>query len=293
MARQPKVIPVPRRTLPVWLIIAGGLLLAGCGTDPGDSAESGSRSEELGHVHGLGTDPADGTLYAASHFGVFRLREEGTAERVADRWQDTMAFTVVGPNRFLGSGHPDLDEDLPAHLGLIESTDAAETWSPLSLQGEADFHALEATADLIVGYDSLTGQLLASPDGKDWRLLAKAEVVDLAMNPSDHSRVLATTPQGSIVEYSTEGDDARPIEGTPPLVFIDWPEADLLVGLAQDGALYLSDDEAQTWRPVEGPPGDPQALDVATGSWHVATSQSIFRSTDDGRTWDDLGAPAQ
>jgi len=26
----------------------------------------------IGHVHGLGIDPADGTVYAAGHLGVFR-----------------------------------------------------------------------------------------------------------------------------------------------------------------------------------------------------------------------------
>jgi hypothetical protein len=50
---------------------------------------------------------------------------DGKPERVADRWQDTMGFAVVGPDHFLASGHPDLREDLPAHLGLIESTDSA------------------------------------------------------------------------------------------------------------------------------------------------------------------------
>ena len=60
---------------------------------------------------------------------MFRIDEHGTATRIADRWQDTMAFTVTvtGAGTFLGSGHPDLREDLPPHLGLIESTDAGET----------------------------------------------------------------------------------------------------------------------------------------------------------------------
>ena len=43
--------------------------------------------------------------------------------RVADRYQDTMGFTVNGPNTFLGSGHPDFvaDPDFPTRLGLIRS----------------------------------------------------------------------------------------------------------------------------------------------------------------------------
>jgi hypothetical protein len=45
---------------------------------------------------------------------MYRVGEgERTAERLGDRYQDTMGFTIVGPNRFLGSGHPDLRDDLP------------------------------------------------------------------------------------------------------------------------------------------------------------------------------------
>jgi hypothetical protein len=66
-----------------------------------------------------------------------------TAERVGDSYQDTMGFTVVGPNRFLGSGHPATD-DLPPLLGLIESTDAGKTWEHVSLLGEADSHVLRS-----------------------------------------------------------------------------------------------------------------------------------------------------
>jgi len=61
-----------------------------------------------------------------------------------------------------------------------------------------------------------------------------------------------------------------------------------MVGLAPDGAVYVSVDAASSWRRVEQPPGDPQALDVATGSWNVATSEGIFQSADDGRTWEVL-----
>ncbi len=81
------------------------LLSTGCtpvGTSGGDPGPGHSR---FGHVHGLAVNPADRRLYVASHLGVFRETERGF-ERVADRWQDTMAFTVVGPDHFLGSGHP-------------------------------------------------------------------------------------------------------------------------------------------------------------------------------------------
>ena len=70
-------------------------------------------------------------MFVATHTGLFRAgREQARAVRVAGRHQDTMGFTVVGPDRFLGSGHPDGRENLPPFLGLIESRDAGASWTP-------------------------------------------------------------------------------------------------------------------------------------------------------------------
>jgi hypothetical protein len=54
-----------------------------------------------------------------------------------------MGFTIAGPDVFLG-GHPPLTEPGPPHLGLVRSTDWAQTWQPVSLRGQADYHALTA-----------------------------------------------------------------------------------------------------------------------------------------------------
>ncbi len=56
------------------------------------------------HVHGLDIDPLDDALLAATHTGLFRIDSRGDAVRIADRYQDTMGFTVVGPGRYLASG---------------------------------------------------------------------------------------------------------------------------------------------------------------------------------------------
>ena len=115
-----------------------GIVATGCSAAQEPEAPEGTAGPGLAHVHGLGVDPADGMLLAASHYGVYRLPESGEPELVGAR-QDTMGFTVVGPRHFLGSGHPDPgDTDQSPHLGLIESTDAGQTWRSLSLAGEAD-----------------------------------------------------------------------------------------------------------------------------------------------------------
>ena len=267
-------------------------LLAACGAgDPrtavGTDQDTGPAT--LGHVHGLGTDPADDSLYAATHFGVFDLGEAGAGpvERVADRWQDTMAFTVVGPNHFLASGHPDQREDLPVHLGLVETTDAAHTWEPVSLLGRADFHALEAAGGLVYGYDSLSGRLMVTDNRRQWRTLAEVPAADLAVDPGDPAGVLASTAEG-VIAYRVEGGPGRSVDGAPPLMLLDWPTEDLLVGVTGEGAVYRSSDSGGSWQRSDGPPGDLQALDVTPRAWYIATSAGLFRSSDDGRTWQPL-----
>jgi len=98
-------------------VLAASVLLSGCAGVKPEAAPLPPVEVETGlmHVHGLGVDPADGMLYAATHSGLFRVPEQGRAERVANRAQDTMGFAVAGPGRFIGSGHPDAREDDVRH----------------------------------------------------------------------------------------------------------------------------------------------------------------------------------
>jgi len=272
--------------------IAGVLLLAGCTDGNGSDVAAADEGElTLGHAHGLGTDPADGTLYVASHLGVFRVDDEGSASRVADRWQDTMAFTVAGPGRFLASGHPDLREDLPPHLGLIESTDAAETWRIVSLRGRADFHALEIAGDRVYGYDAITGRLLTTTDRTLWQQVTRAPLVDLAVNPTAHERVLASSPSGAVREYEVGSRRGVRLVGAPPAVLLDWPAGNLLVGVTADGQVLRSSDEGRTWTLTSEVSGTPQAIDIGEQAWYVATEEGIYVSADDGQTWRALLRP--
>jgi hypothetical protein len=87
----------------VVLFAVGSLLLleatnAGRGRDPAGQPESAA---DLGHIHGIGVNPADGRVYAGTHRGVFRLSEGQLPVLVSDRVQDFMGFTVIGPDHFL------------------------------------------------------------------------------------------------------------------------------------------------------------------------------------------------
>lgn len=130
---------------------------------------------------------------------LFRSPEGSTqAERVGSSTQDAMGFTVVGPDRFLGSGHPGPAEEGPSSLGLIESSDAGQSWSAVSLAGQADFHVLRYAQDCVYAANALTGELMLSDDGGESRQRRQppAPAIDLAIDPRDPERLVVSTEAG-------------------------------------------------------------------------------------------------
>ena len=161
----------------------------------------------VSHVHGLGINPADDSLIVATHNGSFRIPAGGEgAERTGDSLQDTMGFTVLGPDHFVGSGHPDLAgrrAGQPAQLGLIESTDAGATWTDVALSGQVDFHALAYANDQIYGWDSGTGNLMVSTSEPGWEIRSTLDLYGFAVDPNNPDHLIAATPNGLV--DSTDG----------------------------------------------------------------------------------------
>ncbi|RZU30696.1 hypothetical protein BKA19_0321 [Blastococcus saxobsidens] len=266
------------------------LVLAGCGADPavvgGGGARAGGGDVALEHVHGLGVDPADDALYAGTHYGLVRITPDGELTRIADRVQDFMGFTVVGPEHYLASGHPGEGQDGPANLGLIESVDGGRTWEPLALAGEADFHALDAAGGTIYGYSG--GRLLVSEDGVEWADRGGMRLADLAADPTDPQRVLATTEAGLVVSEDA-GESVTAVAGAPLLVLVDIAaEGGLTVGVAPDGTVFGSTDGGRTWAERGTVGGAPAALTVEGDEVYVAVDGAVLASTDGGETFTEL-----
>lgn len=238
------------------------------------------------HVHGLGVDPADGVLYAATHTGLFRIPSAGAAARVGGGHQDTMGFTVVGRGTFLASGHPGQGDRMPAQLGLVESTDAGRTWTGLSLGGQADFHALHAAHGLVYGYDSQSGSLLVSADRQQWQARSSLALGDFAVSPASADVLLATTEQG--LARSTDGGRTwQHVPGAPFLVVLSW-DATSVYGVQPDGTVQRSADGGRTWAVRGRVDGQPEAVtvDPANGTLYVAAAgRGVLASTDGGRTF--------
>lgn len=267
-------------------------VMAGCGGGADAGSDPAPVVEDPGpvHVHGLGVNPADGALFVATHTGLFRAAPgERRAERVGDRFQDTMGFTVTGPDEFLGSGHPDGRDELPPFLGLIRSTDAGRSWQPVSLLGDRDFHVLEAAGERIYGYGSdfqtRQASLLVSGDGgRSWDERTPPEpLLALAIDPRDPTHVVASGEQGT---YSSTdaGSGWRPLSEEGGL--LAWPSPDALIRVGLDGAVASSSDDGRSWRAAGNAGGRAAALDNAGTELYVALHDgTIRRSTDGGRTW--------
>jgi len=273
---------------------ASALVLVGCGGVEDKSPAPASPSDPgVIHIHGLGRNPADDALMIATHTGLFRVGPtEQSAERVAGLYQDTMGFTVVGPDRFLGSGHPGSIENDPAFLGLIESRNAGESWRPISLRGDVDFHVLEAQGTTVYGFGSdwetREARFLRSDDGgRSWaRLAPPEELLALAIDPRD-PRVSVALGEDRGWVSSDGGSSWRPI--SVPGGLVTWSRELGLIAVDLEGVVRRSEEPSGEWSEVGRLPGPPAALEAVGDELLGATHESqVVSSRDGGKTWNDM-----
>ena len=271
-------------------VVLLALVAVGCGGDDASVQPSQPASEGAGvsHIHGLGISESDDTLYVATHSGLFEARDaEQQLRRVGDSEQDIMGFSVVGPRRFIGSGHPAPDDgNLPPNLGLIESRDNGRTWKSVSLLGEADFHVLQSAGEQIYGFDGTQGRLRVSSDGgRRWaQRTPPAAMFDVAIDPSDADHVVASTERG-VFASNDAGEGWRPLrQDTAGL--LAWPAADRLYLVDGQGQVAHSADGGRQWRPEGAIGGQPVAFTANGSDLYVALADAtVKRSTDGGAKW--------
>jgi len=279
-----------------FLLAAG---FAACGGDDDPAAQSAEQQRagetaSVHHIHGLGVGPSSGTLYVATHTGLFKAASnEQRLRRIGDSAQDIMGFSVVGPDRFIGSGHPDPnDTSSPPNLGLIESRDAGKTWKNISLRGQADFHVLQSSGERVYGFDGTQGRLMVSSDGgRRWtQRTPPAALFDLAIDPRDPDRIMASTERG-VFSSTNAGKGWRPLrDDTAGL--LAWPAADRLYLVDGQGQVQRSADGGRQWQPTGSIGGQPVAFMAHDAELYVALGDStVKRSTDGGASWTLRAAP--
>lgn len=226
----PMTTPAPSQTVPASPTASP--------TPAEPAVQTVALSEPITHVHGLVVD-AEGAVRAGTHEGVRVITEGGDVTAVGPV-DDLMGMTgQPGTMRLISSGHPGRGSQFPNPVGLIRSDDGGQTWEPVSLTGEIDFHALATTGDDVVGFDGVTGILTSNDTGTTWQQGAPMAALSLAMIGD---QVWATTPEG--VMHSTDrAATFNPLPDAPTL----WQ-----ISAGIDNSLWGVDIDGLAWRSTDG-----------------------------------------
>jgi hypothetical protein len=297
------------------LILLGALaLLAGCGdsdddppaaatpaptftsepTEAATPAPPGSGANAF--IGSIAIDPADGTLFLGTGLGLFTVdgkrqkRVTGTLETPEGTGElsSNLVLRFDGPGELLASGHPEGEGTLPENLGLIRSADGGRTWESVSALGEADFHILQASGDLVVGVHVDDPDIQVSNDGGRTfeRRTPPAPPEDVVVDPADARRMVVTTAQGTFTSADGGGSwrQRDPAAGGQ----LEWVAPDRLYRADAGGTVMLSADGGQSWQEQGSVDLSVNEL-VADREGRLYASipgGEVRRSTDGGATWD-------
>ena len=275
-------------------MLSGVLLLAGCGEGAQRVREAPNDGEpQARHVHGLGVNPKDGALFIATHAGLFRVGAgDRRPSRVGGQTQDVMGFTVVGPDRFIASGHPEPGAAKPPVLGLMTTRDAGRTWRSISLSGSADFHLLRAEQRFIYGFEASSASLLVTSNGgRPWKIRRTPQpLLDFVVRPGRPRSIVAADRAG-LIASDDAGRTWRRLRSAAPGL-LAWPEPDRLYRLDRGAQMAVSRNGGRTWRATGGLDGHPAALAADGGDLYVALDDGTVKfSLDDGHTWGTRATP--
>jgi hypothetical protein len=283
---------------PLAVLVAVGLALTGCsGAAPTPAAGSGSGSGTTsaatgtsqatlrgGHVHGIAATADGSTVLLGTHQGIVDV--SAAEPRRISTPDDFMGFVGDPAGTLWASGHPGAGSSKPNPLGLLRSADGGRTWTTVSNEGVSDFHALAVTKSGLVGFD---GALKRTPTGEAWTAVGSPiHPAALAGHPSTDT-VLATTEKGLFASLDA-GATWLAVPSAPLIQFAAFADAQRVIGVAPDGAVYSSADAGVSWTRAGSAGAGVEAVTAVAAPGQpvrviAATDAGLRESRDGGATF--------
>ncbi|TML73760.1 MAG: hypothetical protein E6G11_02550 [Actinobacteria bacterium] len=193
--------------------------------------------------------PAGKTIWLAGHM-VFKRSPDGGAS-----WADVSPSGLPSLDIHGFAADPNDPQTLYAAVagqGLYRSSDGGESFSLVSHDvGGAVMALAVLPGGRILAGDMQQGLLESRDRGATWTQIVRAQVMGLAVNPSDSKRIIAT---GGGIALSTDGGhswrlaQALPKGGGPVAWSASDPKLAYVVGF--DRTLWRSTDDGATWASV-------------------------------------------
>jgi photosystem II stability/assembly factor-like uncharacterized protein len=254
-------------------------------------------------VHALLAVPDNaGVLLAGTSDGLFRSEDEGRSWRMVPNLPTPIVLTAEARDRgrqiySLAAGPDGVLYLAGAGAQPWRSTDAGRTWSPLTrLPAGGAVLALAMASDgrrLLAGSDG-AGLFRSDDGGHTWQAVADIPatyVAGLWFDPQDGRLVYARTRAGLYRSHDggfTWQRSAVALSGRLDAL-VPGPGPGQALVLANDGRVYSSDDGGHSWQWQGSLARSGVVLTAqhhpADGSILVGHQTGLWRSTDEGRTW--------
>lgn len=288
---------------PVALAVAA-LALVGCDS-PGSTRVATPRSDRLvdftkkpPYVNALDIDPQTREFLLTTNRGFYRIAPDGSkvmpirgtisAQGRRSTIGTFLELLVVGPKRFIGSGHPDQKGTLPSFLGFIASDDNGKTWKAVSRLGDADLHKIVLAHGRMYAFDAVLSAILISGDnGRTFseNFTPRGLIIDFEVDPANPKRIVADN-ESELFRSTDTGESWRPIDRRDG-IRLAWPAPDALYRALKDGTVQRSGNGGDTFEDVGLVEGEPYKFKaISKDELYLALSDgTIMHTTDGAKTW--------
>ncbi|MEN6333588.1 MAG: hypothetical protein ABFE01_04960, partial [Phycisphaerales bacterium] len=173
---------------------------------------------------------------------------------------------------------------------------AVSGWEPVGLSGGGGMFSpaiSPANPNLMMLNCDMSAAYISEDGGHNWRMIHHAQLrSDTRCRPAFH-------PSNPSVIYASSGGELRvsrdrgrtfsPIgdlhESLSGEIAINPTDPSEMLAGTDNGRCHLSRDAGVTWTTCEGPRGQVLGFHFRSRTLFVGTSEGIWRSDDDGRTW--------